>query len=228
MRYGWTPANIPTHCTDGEPFTVEHALSCTRGGYVALRHNELRDLFAELLKETSTNVSTEPELQPLSGEVFQAASAVVIDGARLDIKASGFWASRHEVDFFDVRVFNPLAPSYQHQSGDQTYANHERQKMLAYRERVRRVEHGTLTPLVFTCTGGAGPSGTYFIKRLASKISDHRDMPYSQAVGWLRCRVSFALLRSAIVCLRGSRGKKQGASIQSAIAAAQARINELG
>ena len=39
-----------------------------------------------------------------SGEVFQAASAVVSDGARLDIKASGFWASRHEVDFFDVRV----------------------------------------------------------------------------------------------------------------------------
>ena len=103
-----------------------------------------------------------------------------------------------------------------------------RQKMLAYGERVRRVEHGTLTPLVFTCTGGAGPSGSQFIKRLASKISDHRDMPYSQAVGWLRCRVSFALLRSAIICLRGSRGKKQGASIQPAIAATHARINELG
>ena len=108
MRYGWTPENIPTHCTDGEPFTVEHALSCTRGGYVALRHNELRDLFADLLRETSTNVSVEPELQPPSGEVFQAASAVVSDGARLDIKASGFWASGHEVDFFDVRVFNPM------------------------------------------------------------------------------------------------------------------------
>ena len=99
--------------------------------------------------------------------------------------------------------------------------------MLAYGERVRRVEDGTLTPLVFTCTGGAG-LGTHFIERLASKISDHRDMPYSQAVGWLRCRVSFAVLRSAIVCLRGSRGKKQGASIQCVIAAAQAHSDELG
>ena len=90
----------------------------------------------------------------------------------------------------------------------QTYANHERQKMLAYGEKGRRVEHGTLTPLVFTCMGGAGPSGSQFIKRLASKISDHRDMPYSQAVGWLRCRVAFALLRSVIICLRGSRWKK--------------------
>ena len=91
-----------------------------------------------------------------------------------------------------------------------------------------RIEHGTMTPLVFTCTGGAGPSGTQFINRLASKISDHRDMPYSQAVGWLRCRVSFALLRSAIICLRGSCGKKQGVLIKLAIAAAQARTNEYG
>ena len=82
--------------------------------------------------------------------------------------------SMHEVDFFDVRVFTPLAPTYQHQSVEQTYANHERQKLLAYGERVRRVEHGTLTPLLLTCMGGAGPSGTHFIKRLASKISDHK------------------------------------------------------
>ena len=53
-----------------ESFTVEHALSCTRGGYVALRHNELRDLFGDLLRQTSTNVSVEPELQPLSGGRF--------------------------------------------------------------------------------------------------------------------------------------------------------------
>ena len=202
--------------------------SCTRGGYVTLRHNELRDLFEELLRKTSTNISIEPELQLLSGEVFRAASAVVSDGTRLDIKASGSWASRHDVDFFDVRVFNPLGSSYQHQSVDQTYSNHKWRKMLAYGDRVSQVEHGTLTPLVFTCMRGAGSSGTHFIKRLVSKISDRRDMSYSQAVRWLRCRVSFALLRSAIICLRGSRGKKQCASIRPALAATQARINELG
>ena len=61
MRDGW---NIPTHCTGGEPFTVEDALSCTLGGYVTLRHNEVGDQFAELLRETSTNFSIEPKLQP--------------------------------------------------------------------------------------------------------------------------------------------------------------------
>ena len=117
---------------------------------------------------------------------------------------------------------------------DSLYANKRRRERYIYikeeeeeeRERERERERETL--LVFNCTGSAGPSGSQFIKRLASKISDHRDMPCSQAVGWLRCIVSFALLRSAIICLRGSRGKKQGASIQCVIAATQARINELG
>ena len=141
---------------------------------------------------------------------------------------SGFSASRHEVDFFDVRVFNTLASSYQHQSVDQRYANHERQKMLVYGERVWRVEHGSLTHLVFTSTGGSYPSGTHCIKRLASKISDHKDILHSQTVGWMRCRVYFALLRSGILCLRESLRKNQGASIQRSLVAAQAHTNELG
>ena len=32
-------------------------------------------------------------------------------------------------------------------------------------------------------------------------------MAYSQAMGWLRCRLSFALLRSSILCLRGARAR---------------------
>ena len=29
LRYGWKPPHMPSHCSDGEPFTVEHALSCS-------------------------------------------------------------------------------------------------------------------------------------------------------------------------------------------------------
>ena len=89
------------------------------------------------------------------------------------------------------------------------YANHKQQKMLPCGERVRRGEHGTLTPLVFTCTVGAGPLGTHFIQRLASKISDQWDMPYSQAVGLLRCRISFTLLHSATDCLVEAAGRSR-------------------
>ena len=72
-----------------------------------LRHNEIRDVLAELMQETCCKVATMPELQPLSGEVFKHRTAVTADGARLDIRAGGFWATRHEVAYFDVRVFNP-------------------------------------------------------------------------------------------------------------------------
>ena len=222
LRYGWTPDGLPSHCPDGNAFTVEHALSCPRGGYVALRHNEIRDVLAELMQETCCNVATEPELQPLSGEVFEHRTAVTADGARLDIRAGGFWATRHEVAYFDVRVFNPYAASYIQKPLRQTYRMHEQEKQRAYGERVRRIEHATLTPLVFTCTGGAGPAATQCLKRLGSQLADKHHMAYSQAMGWLRCRLSFALLRSSILCLRGARARvKQNFLLQPAVALAE-------
>ena len=76
-----------------------------------LRHNEIRDLTADLLKEVCPNTCIEPALQPLIGESFQLQSTNTEDGARVDIRASGFWTSAQEA-FFDIRVFHPSAPSY--------------------------------------------------------------------------------------------------------------------
>ena len=42
-------------------------------------------------------------------------------------------------------------------------------------------------------------------KRLASLLSVKREQPYSIIMGWLRYHQSFSLLRSAVMCLRGSR-----------------------
>ena len=41
--------------------------------------------------------------------------------------------------------------------------------------------------------------------RLASLISEKSSQTYSMTLYWLRCKLSFSLLRSAITCLRGSR-----------------------
>ena len=80
-----------------------------KGGIPTLRHNEIRDLTAELLKEQASNVSTEPRLQPLHDERFQFRSANGEDEARLDARASDFWCKGQEA-FFDIRVFYPIAP----------------------------------------------------------------------------------------------------------------------
>lgn len=197
---------MPRLCACGQTFTVDHALSCSRGGYLASRHNEIRDLLSELLTETCRNVSVEPTLQPLSGETFRSTSAITTDEARLDLKAGGFWGGdRQRCAFFDVRVFYPLAHSYRNSPQDRCYRQHEQAKRRAYEERVREVEGGSFTPLVFSSTGGVAPAATIFLKRLASMLAERRDISYAEAVHWLRCRLAFSLLRSAVLCLRGSR-----------------------
>ena len=205
LRYGWTPSQIPSHCVCGQSFTVQHALSCPRGGFPSIRHNELRDLTASLLKETCHGVTTEPSLQPITSETFRAASANTRDGARLDIVANGFWGGVYERAFFDVRVFNPFAPSNRHSSLASTYRHHETVKKRHYEQRIREVEHSSFTPLIFSLTGGLGPAAKAFYKRLASQLSDKWKQPYCSTIGWLRCRISFSLLRSAIMCIRGAR-----------------------
>ena len=56
LRYGWQPPLLPSSCVCGKRFTVEHALGCPCGGYPSIRHNELRDITAELLTEVYHSV----------------------------------------------------------------------------------------------------------------------------------------------------------------------------
>ena len=92
-------------------FSVDHALSCPKGGLPSIRHNEIRDLTAKLLTEVCSQVATEPELQPVFQEEFSLSTANAQDGTRLDIVMNGFWEGRFECAFVDIRVFNPFAPS---------------------------------------------------------------------------------------------------------------------
>ena len=51
-------------------------------------------------------------------------------------------------------------------------------KRRNYDQRIREIEHGSFTPLVFS-------------------VAD--------ILNWLRCRLGFSLIRSAIMCLHGAR-----------------------
>ena len=110
LRYGWQLQEVPATCGCGEPFTTTHAMCCPRGGFPTIRHNEVRDLMADWLTEVCSAVAVEPQLAPLSGEVFVAASTNTAPDARTDIRARGFW-TRAQDAFFDVRVFHPEASS---------------------------------------------------------------------------------------------------------------------
>ena len=111
LRYGLQPKNLPSKCSCGEDFTVSHALHCGKGGYTHMRHNEIRDTFAKIMRDVCYDVEIEPKLQALEGESFDHRTTCTEDEARLDIKASGIWDSRFCRTFFDVKIFNPHAAS---------------------------------------------------------------------------------------------------------------------
>ena len=103
---------------------------------------------------------------------------------------------------------------------DDAYKQHESQKKLKYEQRIIDVEHSTFNPLVFACTGGAGPSASKVMSRLALKISEKGYDSYSDAISFIRTKISFALLRSSVLCLRGCRAlKRQIDHFESSIAA---------
>ena len=154
-------------------------------------------------------VCIEPKLQPLTGEHLNLASAIRDNNARLDISANGFWGGSSEKAMFDVRVFNPYAPSNKHPSGtlSAVYKKHEKEKKRAYGQRVRDVEFASFSPLVFSLTGGLGREASCVLKRLASLLAAKWQKPYSTTLNWMRTSYSFALIRSSIRCLRGARSR---------------------
>ncbi len=188
LRYNWQLDNTPKTCNCGAQFSVDHAMICHMGGFLTIRHNEIRDITASLLTETYYNAATEPPLQPLNGETLSARSANTDDNARVDIRARGFW-NNHQDAVFDVRVFYPNAPS---NCSTDAYRRHEMAKKREYGQRVCEVEHGVFTPLVLSTNGGMGKEAATFYRRLADLIAQKRQHPYSRVMGWLRCRLSFA------------------------------------
>ena len=179
---------------------MDHALSCPRGGFPIIRHNEIRDFTANIMSEVCHNVSIEPHLQAVTGESLSLAMSNSQDGARLDIAMNGFWGGQFERTFFDVKVFNPFAPSNENFQPSNSYRAHENAKKRMYEQRIREIKHSSFTPFVISLTGGLGREAQAAYMHLASLLAAKRDSPYSTTMGWLHCSLSFALLCSSIPC----------------------------
>ena len=179
LRYGWQPKDISPICSCGKANSVQHALSCSKGGLPIHRHNDIRDLTAKLMEEVSSSTEIEPHLQPLTGETLHGRLANVQDDSRVDIRCTGFW-NKYQDAFFDVRVFNPMASSNQSQNIKSTFLRHKKEKRRTYDQRIREVRHGSFTPLVFSAGGGMGPATTIAYRRLAAMLAEKRNINYSQ------------------------------------------------
>ena len=107
---------------------------------------------------------------------------------------------------FDIRVIDTDARSYSSQSPKDVLATAEKEKRRKYQVACdeRRAQ---FTPLCVSVDGMLGEEAGQFLKRLADRLSRKWEMGYSRIISWVRIRLSFAILRASILCLRGSRTK---------------------
>ena len=197
---------MPLKCPCGQAFSVTHAMNCKRGGFITMRHNDIRDFEVNLLSKVCNDVESEPSLQPITNESLPYSN-IKGDDARLDVRARSFWRKGQNA-FFDVRVTNADAASYTSQSISSVLLKHEREKKRHYNQRAMDIEHGSFTPLIFTVHGSMGDECAQFHKWLANQIAAKSGEPYAKVMNVIRVKLSFIILRSAILCLRGSRSPK--------------------
>ena len=74
------------------------------------------------------------------------------------------------------------APSNRHTNSATCYCKHENMKKHAYEQRILEIERSSFAPVVLSAKEGLGP--------------------IAPTMNWLRCRLSFSLLRSAIEVIR--------------------------
>jgi len=103
---------------------------------------------------------------------------------------TGFWGRRQSA-FLDIRVTYPEL-SLHHFSGGMNLRSHDR---------IKSVEFGSFTPLVFSTFGGFGREAVVFYSHLADLLARKHGTPYSKTLSLLHCSISFSLLHS----IQGSR-----------------------
>jgi hypothetical protein len=169
-----------------------------------LRHDAPKKLFAVCAKEVFNDVEVEPQLVPLSGEKMDKKSANVQGNARSDVRVRGLWGTMRNA-FLDFRVVHPFAKCYRDQKPSSLLRSAEKSKRREYGQRVVEVEDADFTPMVLSSVGGMGKEMEMAIKHLARCIAEKRKTHYPPVVALLRRKFCVTMLRSALVCLRGSR-----------------------
>ena len=75
LRYNWSIYDKPGACVCGDIFDTGHAIICKKGGFITMRHNELRELEAELLNTVCKDRQIEPVLQDITREVLNPGAS---------------------------------------------------------------------------------------------------------------------------------------------------------
>ena len=184
-----------------QDFDLQHALSCKNGGLVTLRHNEIRDAVGDLASILWKNVKREPVVK--EPDVENGTPALIAD-----LSARGVW-DRQSALSFDILPRSVLPKPQSHECTETAEIEKKNKYGPACDEK-----HMSFTPLVTPIDGVLAPEFTFFLKRLADGLASKWDRPYSHVMCWVRCRISFAILRATNICIKGTRSKWRSLGVE--------------
>ena len=194
LQYHRPLATMPSCCDGcGSAFNLSHALGCRKGGLVTQHHNEVRDALGDLAALAYRDVIREPIVR----EGDDAPTLIA------DLGIRGVWLPQVKA-LFDIRVTDADAPSYLSRSVASILTLAEEEKKRKY---VTAVEsrRASFSPFVVTVDGALRPEAVLFLRRLAEKLSSRWEESYGGVLGWIKARLSFAVIRATDLCLTGSR-----------------------
>lgn len=219
LRYARSPGDLPERC-DGcdKLFTVQHALDCKSGGLIIQRHNEIQAELVEWCSKalTPSAVRVEPLIhldsdpapkedpkETTTDKSNHSKDHSANDGKRGDVLARGLF-QRGSDCIIDVRVTDLDCKTYRNVDPDNALKKQEKEKKSKYLQHCLK-QRRSFVPFVVSTDGMLGYEANNLIRRIAKRLAEKWDLPYSQICGMVRARVSIATARATHLCIRGSR-----------------------
>ena len=111
---------------------------------------------------------------------------------------------RGQTCVLDVRITDTDAKSYAGTSSEKVLQRAAKEKKDKYLDACLE-RRRSFTPLVYSVDGVAHKEARAFERRIAGLLASKWDRRYSEMAGFVRARMSLAIVRSNTMLLRGSR-----------------------
>ncbi|KAL7478615.1 hypothetical protein ACHAW6_004436 [Cyclotella cf. meneghiniana] len=207
IRYGRRPANLPDQCDCcGAGLTLEHRLSCKRGGLIGIHHDNVRDKWAHLcsIALTDSQVVIEPAIFYGNGSQAGVNNAnpttpctdnptnTLGDEACRDVLANGFW-NRGRGTVFDVCICNMDSRLCGNTSLSKILERHAKEKKDKY-ETACLDRHWDFTPLVYSVDGMASKDTRTAERCIAWLLAKKWSRTYSDMASFIHTKMSLAIV----------------------------------
>ena len=137
--------------------------------------------------------------------IGRPGKVVVPADSRADVSAHGFW-KRGTTAMFDIRIFNFNAGSYLRMMPEKALEKANKEKKYLYLQACLE-RRRTSTPMVYSPDGIPGAEALAAQKRLVELLRYKLKREYSEMCGFVRARMSLAIVRSNSLILHGPHDK---------------------